>query len=108
MSTIHSTKDTFKKDVLDYKGIVLVDFYAEWCGPCQMTGPIIDDLALSSEYKKKVRFVKINVDQNQELASQYNVMSIPTFIIFKDGKETHQFVGGRDKSGFENELKRYI
>jgi thioredoxin 1 len=75
--------DQFQNEVLNQKGLVFVDFYADWCGPCKMTSPIIEELA---NEVKEVKFVKVNVDENPDLASQYNIFSIPTFLIFKDGK----------------------
>ena len=95
--------DQFQNEVLNHKGLVLVDFYADWCGPCKMTSPILEEL---SNEVKEVKFVKINVDENPELASQYNVFSIPTFLIFKDGKIIHQFVGARGKDGFLAEIEK--
>jgi len=103
MGVIDVLKDTFKTEVLDIKGIVFVDFFATWCGPCKMTAPIIDQLA--DEYKN-IKFVKVDVDQNGELASEYSIFSIPTFIIFKDGKVVSQFSGGRGKEGFIEELQK--
>ena len=108
MALIVGTKDNFKKEVLDKKGVVFVDFYAAWCGPCKFTSPIIEDLAESDQYKHKVSFVKVDVDANQELASQYNIFSIPTFIIFKDSAPIAQLVGARDRGGFENELDKIL
>lgn len=108
MSVLDVIKDNFQKEVLEDKGIVFVDFYAEWCGPCQMMGPIIDELSENKEYKDKIKFVKVNVDTNQELASQYNIFSIPTFIIFKQGKPAHQFVGAMGKEGFIEEIRKVI
>lgn len=104
MSVVAGSKDNFKKEALDQKGIVFVDFYAEWCGPCKATSPLIDEL--SEEYRGKITFIKINVDSNQEIASTYNVFSIPTFIIFKDGKLISQFVGAHGKEGFVREIKK--
>lgn len=104
MVVIAGSKDTFQKDVLDAKGIVFVDFYADWCGPCKTTSPLVDEL--SEEYKGKMTFVKINVDAHQELAGQYNVFSIPTFIIFKAGKIITQFTGAQGKEGFIREIKK--
>ena len=91
------------REVLKNKGIVLVDFYAQWCGPCKMTGPIIEQLA---EEVNNVKFVKVDVDQNQELSSQYQVFSIPTFLIFKDGQVVNQFVGALGKEGFLSEINK--
>jgi len=96
-------KDNFKTEVLNQKGLVLVDFYAEWCGPCKMTGPILEEL---SQENKEVKFVKVNVDVNQELTSQYSIFSIPTFVIFKEGKPVHQFTGAVGKAGFIEEIRK--
>jgi len=95
--------DQFQNEVLNQKGLVFVDFYADWCGPCKMTSPIIEELANEI---KEVKFVKVNVDENPDLASQYNIFSIPTFLIFKDGKVIHQFVGARGKEGFLSEIEK--
>jgi len=95
--------DQFQNEVLNQKGLVFVDFYADWCGPCKMTSPIVEELANEI---KEVKFVKVNVDENPELASQYNIFSIPTFLIFKDGKVIHQFVGARGKEGFLSEINK--
>jgi len=105
MTVAQVNKDSFKTDVLDQKGVVFVDFFAEWCGPCKMTGPIIDQLA---EEIKNVKFVKVNVDENPELTSQYQVFSIPTFVIFKDGKIVSQFVGVHGKDGFLQEINKAV
>lgn len=99
----HINKQDFQKEVLDEKGLVLVDFYADWCGPCRMTAPIIEELA---NEEKNVKFVKVNVDENPDLASQYQIFSIPTFLIFKDGKVVHQFVGALSKEGFIDEINQ--
>jgi len=105
MAVATVSRDNFKQDVVDYKGIILVDFFAEWCGPCKMTGPIVDQL---SEEIKEVKFVKINVDENPDLASQYSIFSIPTFVIFKNGKIVSQFVGAQSKEGFLQEINKSI
>lgn len=103
MAVLSINKDQFQKEVAEKKGLVMVDFYADWCGPCKLTSPIIEEL---SEEHKDVAFVKVNVDNNQELASQYSVFSIPTFIVFKDGKLATQFVGAMGKEGFEEQLNK--
>lgn len=87
--------NNFKQEVLKSEKPVLVDFYADWCGPCQMMGPVIEKIAEELDGKAKVG--KINVDENPDVAVEYNVMSIPTLIIFKEGKEVKRFVGVTDK-----------
>lgn len=89
-------------DVISRSGNVVVDFYADWCGPCKMMAPVVEELA--GELQGKAKVGKINVDENQDLAMKYNVMSIPTLIIFKDGKEFKRFVGVRDKNELLNEF----
>jgi len=105
MAVTQVDKNSFQEEVVNYKGTVMVDFYAEWCGPCKMTGPIIEDL---SQELKDVKFVKVDVDANQELSSQYNVFSIPTFIIFKNGEAVNQFVGALGKDAFLSEINKVI
>lgn len=101
------TQDSFQSEILDHKGIVFVDFFAIWCGPCKFTTPIIEELSNDPEFKN-IKFVEVDVDANQELSSQYNIFSIPTFIIFKDGKPVNQLTGARDKAGFITEIKRAV
>jgi len=87
-------------------GFVLVDFYAEWCMPCVMMSPILDDL--SQKFKGKVKFVKINIDDNQNLAEKFNIVSIPNFILFKDGKQAAQFIGAVFEEEFEKRLGKFV
>ena len=103
MAVIQVSQDKFKEEVLDQKTPVFVDFYADWCGPCKVTSPLIDEI---SEENKDMKFVKIDVDQNADLASQYSIFSIPTFIIFKEGKVVNQFVGAMGKEAFLEEIKK--
>ncbi len=105
MSVVHLSKDTFTSEVINKKGVVFVDFYAEWCGPCKMTAPIIEQLATE---QKDIVFYKVDVDKNSELASQYSIFSIPTFVIFKDGQIAAQFSGAMGKEGFTSEIKRVL
>ena len=103
MSPIEGTAQNFKSEVLDFKGQVLVDFWATWCGPCQMLAPIIEEIG--TEFKDKVKIVKVDVDAQNALASQYNVSAIPTVAIFKDGKLIDTIVGFRQKQDYLNKLK---
>src|SRR3989338_770257 len=105
MTSIQITNDTFKKEVLDHQGVVLVDFYADWCGPCKVVAPILDEL---SEKYKDVLFAKVDVDKNQDLASKYSIFSIPTFLIIKNGEVKNQFVGAQSREGFEEEIKKVV
>ncbi len=89
------SSENFKKEVLNSEKPVLVDFYADWCGPCNAMAPVIEELEKELEGKAKVG--KINVDENSDIAVEYNVMSIPTLIVFKNGKEEKRLVGLRDK-----------
>jgi thioredoxin 1 len=97
------TDKSFKEAVLEAKEPVLVDFWAPWCGPCQLAGPVIEELA--KEYEGQVKVVKINVDENPKTAEKYGVMSIPTVIIFKDGKEVKRQVGFPGKAGYESLIR---
>ena len=96
----------FETEVLKSDVAVLVDFWAPWCNPCKLIGPIIDELA--SEYDGKVKIAKINVDDNQSLASQYGIRGIPTVMIFKDGEVAANFVGVRPKEDLVEALTKVL
>ena len=100
------TKADFEKVVMEGKGVVLVDFWASWCGPCRMVGPIIEQLA--EEYEGKVTVGKVNVDEESALASEFAVVSIPTIIVFKDGKQVEKLVGVRSFDDFCDVLDKYV
>ena len=100
------TDDTFEKEVLQSSSPVLVDFWAEWCQPCQMVGPVVD--ALSEEYNGKVKFGKINVDENINVPGNYGVMSIPTLIVFKDGKPFKTMVGVQGKDTLKKAIEEAL
>jgi len=96
--------DEFKTEVLETSGAVLVDFWAPWCGPCQMLSPIIENVALG--LKDKVKVVKVNVDEAQEIATKYNIVSIPTVIIFKEGQIVDTLIGFRQKEDYINAINK--
>ena len=102
-NTITFTDQNFADEVANYKGAVMVDFWATWCGPCQMAGPVVDELA--TDYLGNVKIGKLDVDANQATAAKYGVMSIPTVILFKDGKEVGRKVGFAGRQMYENLLK---
>jgi thioredoxin 1 len=96
----------FEENVLKASLPVLVDFWAPWCGPCRMVAPVVEELA--KEYDGKVSFFKVNVDNNQKVASQYGIMSIPTLILFKDGKPVANVVGYRPKDELKKSLDKVL
>ena len=94
MNVLKITNNNFEEEVLNSDKSVIIDFYADWCGPCRMMSPIIDNIA---EENSDIKVGKVNVDESQEIAIKYNIMSIPTIIIFKEGKEYKKFVGVTSK-----------
>ncbi|HXJ57866.1 MAG TPA: thioredoxin [Verrucomicrobiae bacterium] len=96
------TTANFEQEVLKSAQPVVVDFWAEWCGPCKMVGPILDELAV--EYGGRVKIAKVNIDQHQELAVQFRINSIPTLLFFKNGQVVDQMVGLKSKKDFKAKL----
>ena len=100
------TDATFEQDVVQSDRPVVVDFWAPWCGPCRVVSPILDDLA--GEHGDRVDFVKLNVDDNPQAASRFNVLSIPTVILFERGQPQETVIGARSKSHYESVWHRWL
>jgi thioredoxin 1 len=106
MSTSKLTDGTFETEVLNTKGTVLVDFWAEWCGPCRALGPKLEEI--SDEMAGKVKIMKLNVDENRESAARFGVRSIPMMVIFKDGQVVDQMIGNLPKEDIQSKLTAHI
>jgi thioredoxin 1 len=100
------TLDSFDETISSAQTPVLVDFWAEWCGPCKMIAPVLDEI--SQENGDKIKIVKVNVDENAELARRFEVMSIPTLIVFKDGEVAKRLVGAKNKNGLLDDLSDFL
>jgi thioredoxin 1 len=105
-NTVDVTDETFKSDVLDSGKTVLVDFWAAWCGPCRMVAPVLDEIA--GENRDKLTVAKLDIDANPATARDYQVMSIPTMIVFQDGKPVKQIVGAKPKAALLSDLADYL
>lgn len=103
MAVTHTTDASFAQDI--QKGLVLVDFWAPWCGPCKMIAPVLEEL--DGELSDKVKITKLDVDENQATASQYGVMSIPTLILFKDGEPVDKVIGYQPKENLANLVNKH-
>lgn len=105
-AAVQVTDASFKQDVLESDIPVLVDFWAPWCGPCRMVAPVVDEIA--QQYDGKVKVVKLNTDENPQIASQYGIRSIPTLMIFKGGQRVDMVVGAVPKTTLANTLEKYL
>ena len=100
------TDDSFEQDVLNADTPVLVDFWAEWCGPCRMVGPVVEELA--GEFEGKAKIGKVDVDNNPEISAKYGIRSIPSLLIFKDGEVVDQIIGAVPKSQLKKQLEAQL
>ena len=108
MKNNHDVPELTSKEFEEFikKGLVFIDFFAEWCMPCVMMAPIVEEV--SEKFEKKIKFGKVNINDNEALANKFSVSSIPNFILFKDGKKIEQFVGAMDAEELEFKLKKFL
>ena len=102
---MHVSASDFEEEVLKEKGVVVVDFWATWCGPCKMIAPIVEEL---DEEMSNVKFVKVDVDKNPQIANQYKIVSIPTLKIFKDGKLINTLIGFKTKDALKIDVEAFL
>ena len=105
-NTVVVTDNSFADDVLNSDKLVLVDFWAEWCGPCRMVAPVLDEIA--ADHPETITIAKLNIDENPETARDFQVMSIPTMILFKGGEPVKQIVGAKPKAALLADLQDYL
>lgn len=103
---VEVTDRNFDEQVIKGKGLILVDFWAEWCGPCRMVAPILEELA--GEYEGQITVAKLNVDENRETAARFGIRSIPTILFFKDGAQVEQVIGALPKSAIKSKVQQHL
>ena len=102
----HINQDEFEKEVLNEEGVVVVDFFATWCGPCKMLAPVFEDLG--NEMKDSAKFVKVDIDQSMDIARKFMISTVPTMMIFKDGKPVETMVGFMPKAVIKSKVEAHI
>ena len=105
-TTVQLTEENFDQTLKQNAGVMMVDFWAEWCGPCKMIAPILDQIA--EEQAGKIKIAKLNVDDNPDIARRFDVMSIPTLIVFQDGQPVKRMVGAKGKGQLLQDLSEFI
>ncbi len=103
---IHVTDHDFDEQVIKGKGLILVDFWAEWCGPCRIVAPVLEELAV--EYEGQITVTKLNVDENRRTAARFGIRSIPTIMFFKDGSQVEQIIGALPKSAIKAKVQQHL
>jgi len=103
---LHVTDENFDAEIMKSETPALVDFWAEWCGPCRMVGPVVEELA--GQYKGKIKFAKMDVDKNRQTPARFGIRNIPTLIFFKGGEVAQTIIGAYPKSAIEEELKKLL
>ncbi|HRX44348.1 MAG TPA: thioredoxin [Candidatus Dojkabacteria bacterium] len=106
MSVLHLTSADFKEQIIDYEGVALVDFWAPWCGPCQMVGPVLEEL--EKEMGEKVKVAKVNVDEEGALGQEYQIMSIPAVFVFKNGEVVERLIGAMAKESYMEAVNKHL
>ncbi len=106
MSILHLTSANFKEEVIENEGVTLVDFWAPWCGPCQMVGPVMEEVA--KEMEGKVKVGKVNVDEEGALGQEYEIMSIPAVFVFKNGEVVEKLIGAMAKESYIEALEKHL
>lgn len=105
-NVLQVTDDTFDEEIINSDVPAMVDFWAEWCGPCKMVGPVVEELA--DEYKGKIKIAKMNVDQNRQTPAKFGIRNIPTLIFFKGGEVANTVIGAQPKSAIDEQLKKLL
>ncbi len=106
MSVLHLTGVNFKEEVLESEGVVLVDFWAPWCGPCQMVGPVLEEV--EKEMGDKIKVGKVNVDEEGSLGQEYEIMSIPAVFVFKNGEVVERLIGAMNKDSYKDAIEKHL